>query len=223
MKAMQTTQRVSRHRQRGMSLLFTLLALVTLTIAAAALARSVYTGTLVIGNIGFKNDGVLAGAVATDNALTWLNGNISGSTLDANGGEGSGYYAALPGRLDPTGSRTSVTDRWSVIDWDGNCMGLSSSQVADCNSKPNISATTINGNQIKWVAFRMCTATGSSTAATNNCIFPAGAGGTAATEQGEVRAGGRIGPPPAAPYFQVYVRIEGPRNTVAYTETIVHF
>ena len=36
-------------------------------------------------------------------------------------------------------------------------------------------------------------------------------------------AGGRITSAVAGPYFRIIVRIEGPRNTVSYTESLVHF
>lgn len=216
-----------RHRpidhsaQRGVSLLFALLSLLTLSLAALALARAVQTGSLVIGNIGFRNDGVYTSALATDQALSWLSGNGNGSTLDSSGSTGTGYYAWVPGRLDPTGNKTSSSDRWSVIDWDGNCMGLTASQYLDCNTKPNIAAASINGNTVKWVIFRMCSQPGPSTSPTSGCVFP---NSTSVTmEQGELVPGGRFTPPAPTPYFQVFVRVEGPRNAVAYTDTVVHY
>ena len=49
-------------RQRGMSLVFALLALAALSLAGIALVRSVNTSSLVIGNLGFKQGATAAGS-----------------------------------------------------------------------------------------------------------------------------------------------------------------
>jgi hypothetical protein len=46
---------------------------------------------------------------------------------------------------------------------------------------------------------------------------------SSASERGELRPGGRITAPVTSPYYRVVVRTQGPRNTVSFTETIVHF
>ena len=35
--------------------------------------------------------------------------------------------------------------------------------------------------------------------------------------------GGRLTTGQASPYYRIIVRVEGPRNTVSYTESLVHF
>ena len=45
-----------RRAQRGVSLLFALMALAAMLLAAVALVRSVDSGALVLGNLGFKQE-----------------------------------------------------------------------------------------------------------------------------------------------------------------------
>jgi hypothetical protein len=42
-------------------------------------------------------------------------------------------------------------------------------------------------------------------------------------ERGELTAGGRISGGANSPYYRVVVRVEGPRSTASYTETLIHF
>ena len=99
----------SRCRQDGVSLLFALLALVVLSMAAVGLVRSVDTGLLVQGNLGFKQDGVAAAASGAEEALKWLEMQASGD-LEKDYPAGSGYYATSNETLDLTGNRTSSTN-----------------------------------------------------------------------------------------------------------------
>lgn len=88
-----------RHVQRGISLIFALLALAAISLAAVALVRSVDGGSLVIGNLGFKQDTTRAADRAAEAARIWLT--TSGQDPSADGAAGTGYYAAAPNNLDP--------------------------------------------------------------------------------------------------------------------------
>ncbi|TXC66593.1 hypothetical protein FSC37_14455 [Piscinibacter aquaticus] len=75
---------------------------------------------------------------------------------------------------------------------------------------------------MKWIITRMCANAGP-VAAGNSCSRPKSASTTTSSERGALSSGGRITASVATPYYRVVVRTEGPRNTVSYTETIVHF
>ena len=64
--------RATRRAQRGMSMLFALMALVILGLGAVALTRSVDTGTLIMGNLGFKQDTLAASSSGAEQAIAWL-------------------------------------------------------------------------------------------------------------------------------------------------------
>ena len=72
------------HAQRGLSLLFALLALVALSLAAAGLVRTVGGGSLAVGNLGFKLDATTSADRGGEAAIAWLQANNAGVTLDSN-------------------------------------------------------------------------------------------------------------------------------------------
>ncbi|HZY19499.1 MAG TPA: hypothetical protein VFE82_13565 [Ramlibacter sp.] len=212
--------RPDRRRQSGASLLFTLMALIVLGFAAVALTRSVDTGTLIMGNLSFKQDTLMATNTAAERAITWLQGNTGGAVLE-NDSTPNGYFASTPARLDPTGNRSTAADKYNLIDWDGNTCAATPNRLT-CNVQPFTDPNPVNGNSVKYVIFRLCRNPGA-TGAGNVCLRPAVASTTTSSERGELQPGGRITAAVASPYYQILVRVTGPRNTVSFTETLVHF
>lgn len=209
-----------RHAQRGVSLLFALMALVILGFGAVALTRSVDTGTLIMGNLSFKQDTLASSSVAAEEALVWLNANAAGATLNANIPE-RGYYASSVDKLDPTGNHTTTANKLPLVNWDGLCNGATAGTYENCDVLP-YTGTAVNGNQVQWVITRLCDNVGAPSG-TNLCVRPAASSTSTAVERGELNPGGRISSGIASPYYRIIVRVEGPRNTVSYTESLVHF
>jgi type IV pilus assembly protein PilX len=217
---MRSQPSLMRRSQRGVSLLFALMSLVILGFAAVALTRSVDTGTLIMGNLAFKQDAVFSGSSGAEEAMTWLRANITTAALDADD-ELHGYYAASKDKLDVTGGKTSASDKRPVVNWMGNCGGLDPGSYESCSVQA-FTGTTVNGNRIQWIITRLCDTSGAASGA-NLCVRPATTSTSTASERGELGAGGRINAAIATPYYRIVVRAEGPRNTVSYTETLVHF
>ena len=212
----------SRRAQRGISLLFSLMALVILGLGAVALTRSVDTGTLIMGNLGFKQDTLASSSTGAEEAIAWIQANTVGTTLDANIPT-RGYYASSVDKLDPTGNRTSAANKLPLVNWDGsNCSSYASGSYESCDVVAYSSATKVNGNKVQWVITRLCDQVGAPSG-TNLCVRPAASSTSTATDMGELNPGGRISAGIAGPYYRVIVRIEGPRNTLSYTESLVHF
>jgi len=199
-----------RPRERGAALLIALVVLVALTMAGIAMMRSVDTATLVAGNIGFRQ--------STINA--------------ADQGIQAAYGFVLPNRVslaaqstnDPANGYTGVTPLGEAPDWYLNpanagwanavsCSGTTNTNVA-CDSFAT-GGTSVDraGNNIAYVIHRLCDNTG------NNC----------GQTQGNPSAGGggidmsdpNHFPPPSSQHFRVTVRVTGPRNSVAYVQTLV--
>jgi type IV pilus assembly protein PilX len=206
--------------QRGVSLLFALMALVILGLGAVALTRSVDTGTLIMGNLAFHNDALVSSARGAEEAMKWLTDNQTGNKLDSND-TARGYYASSTDDLDPTATRTSPTAKLPIVNWDGKCMGLTTAQYSTCAVVP-YKAVDVNGNKVQFVIQRMCD---SATVAggTNYCVRPPGTSSGTAKDRGELQPGGRLSGGQASPYYRIIVRTEGPRDTASYTETFVHF
>ncbi len=209
--------RHARARQAGVSLFLALIALVALVLAGLALIRSVNTGTLVIGNLGFKEDATVSGDRATEAAIAWLTTNFSSTNADV---PSSGYYSTSLEILDPTGASTASR---ALVDWDGDsCAYAGTSTYSSCLSPS--AAVSVNGNEAKYLIARLCQVSGDPNAAGNTCAKPVASSSTASPKRGELKYGedkrfaGTL-----TPYFRIVVRIKGARNTVSYTETIVHF
>ena len=82
---------MSKH-QHGLSMLIALLALLLLSLGAAALVRSVDTGAQIVGNFSFKQDATEAASVGAEQAMDWLEAQ---SDLDHDL-PAFGYYASSP-------------------------------------------------------------------------------------------------------------------------------
>ncbi|WP_124447640.1 hypothetical protein [Paucibacter sp. KBW04] len=206
-------------RQHGLSLLFALMALVVLTLAAVALVRSVDTGSLVIGNLGFKQDATSAAGQAAEQALTWLNTN-AGQTLRGDVAA-AGYYASSRDSLDVTGHMSTASNR-AVVDWTGDgCSLYPAGSFGTCvAASPEI---VLNGgnNRARYVITRLCAVEGNPAAI--DCAFPLGAAMTSGGNKGSVdyKQGKAVIAVNNLQYYRIVVRAQGPRGTVAFTETIV--
>jgi Tfp pilus assembly protein PilX len=224
----------SLHRQvrqpRGVSLIFALVTLVALSLAAVALIRAVDTGTLVLGNLSFKQDTRLAADDAARQAIKWLNDNVATPLVQTDQAP-SGYYATTrdtaANPLDPTGNSTNAAR--VVIDWDGGsaaCSAYSSGSYSTCLRSAAV-PTAIRGGDItaRYVILRLCDGTGDPSLAAINCAKPLSVGAGDSGERGSFNYANaqRINVSSVAQYFRVLVRAQGARKTVTYTETLVHF
>lgn len=207
--------------QRGVSLMFSLIALISLAFAAIALVRTVDTGSLVVGNIGFKQDATVSSDLVANAALAWIAARNTGTTLFADDAA-NGYFASSLDVLDPTGSGTIGNAR-VLVDWNADaCAYATAGTFANCISPSP--TNTFGTNVGRWVVTRLCTTAGSPSGAGNSCAVPLN---KVSTESGggEVKYGGgvRFTPSSGGPYYRIIVRNVGARGTVSFTETIAYF
>jgi type IV pilus assembly protein PilX len=207
----------SRARQRGMSLLFSLLALAALSLAAVALIRSVETGSLVMGNIGFKQDATAAASQGAETAITWLRANI-GTNLHTDKAA-SGYYAASRDALDVTGQGSTSATR-AVVDWAGDQCNVYDS-FGSCVRASNELSLNGGANKARYLITRLCASEGDPAAV--DCAFPLHSATTSGGNKGVVdyKAGKAAVAVSTLQYYRIVVRAQGARGTVAFTETIV--
>lgn len=223
--------RSSLGEQRGSALIFAMMTLVALMLAAVALVRSVDTSTRVLGNLGFKQDVT----VAADKALGAAIASLTGQDLTVDGGS-RGYYATSLEGLDITGQQiasgaTNYTTR-ALVNWDiDNCAWAASGTYGSCAVRPS-NAVAVNPNAshnnsdivARYLITRLCLATGDPTAAGNSCHRPLVSSTSAAPPKGALdyahyeRFAGVSGP-----YYRIVVRVVDGRGTTSFTETIVHF
>ncbi|HEX6706285.1 MAG TPA: pilus assembly protein PilX [Albitalea sp.] len=211
-----------RRAQRGVSLIFALIALGVLALAAVALVRSVDTGALVIGNLGFKQDATASSDQGAEQAVAWLSANVAGALLDAN--QVAQGYLATASDLDATGNSSTVVGR-SVVDWAGdNCASYPSGTFTGGCLSPAAGAD-VNGNKVQYLITRLCPLAGPANSAGNDCSTPMGASGDSKNRnECNYRHCERFLPTGSGGvYFRIIVRTVGGRNAVSFTETMVHF
>lgn len=220
-----TAKLQTRTGQRGVSVLFALITLVVLSLGAVALVRSVDTGTLLLGNLGFKQDALAASSVGTEAAIAWLE--TPPGSLDS-AQAAFGYSAVAIPALDPTGREVATgKESLTLVDWDSNgCKyaGLAGREPTCVQAGPEIQGK--GGNKVRYVITRLCAMEGPPDAA-NDCVMPVvnSSGGGTTTQRGGIsyshayRQTGRS----ISTYYRILTRTEGVRGTVSYTETLVHF
>jgi Tfp pilus assembly protein PilX len=209
-----------RLAQAGISLVVTLVALVLLSLAAVALMRNVDTTNLVAGNLAFKQATTSAADLGTESAISWLQTNNTGLTLHDDS-VNSGYYATSLTNLDVSGKSANAAR--ALADWNGdNCAYASGGSYATCVRTS--SAIASNGSTTRYLITRMCKTTGDPNAAGNGCARPVANSAGSSPKRGELKYGeDKRFATQSGPYFRIVVRAEGPRNTVSYTESYVHF
>jgi type IV pilus assembly protein PilX len=208
--------------QRGVSLIFALLALAAISLAAVALVRSVDGGLLVIGNLGFKQETTRAADRAAETARAWIAANTAELEKDA---KAMGYYATASANLDPTGKLTSAARKMDVIDWGDadSCLCTAASSCNACTITPRKVALANSTVTASYVITRLCPAIGTPSAL-NPCSLPASQEVGVTKDRGDEDYDGKtIGKDGAtSPYYRIIVRTVGGRNTVSFTETLVH-
>lgn len=208
-------------RQRGVSLIFALIALVIVSLGAVALVRSVDNSSLVIGNLGFKQDATSAASQAAESAVAYLSAN-AGTNLH-NDRAAAGYYASSRDSLDMTGQSTSNTR--AVVDWTGsgttNCSLYPEKSWGTCVSPS--AEISINGgaNTARYIITRLCAAEGAPSAV--DCAVPTGSSLTGGGNKGvQTYKDGKVQTVVTnSQFYRIVVRATSARGTVSFTETIV--
>ncbi len=198
---------IGARRERGVVLLIALIVLVAMTLAGLGMMRSIDTGTIVAGNIGFREAAVATGDTGIERARTWLMANINSLNTDQ---ASAGYYSTRQDTLDITGNRTE--GGLDGVDWGGS----DPSQPVKAFSLGSVDAS---GNTVFYIIHRLCSLPGSLNAANQSCATAAvaGTGSTQGTPDYE-----RYGLPNLnLAYFRVTARVNGPKNTVSYVQAVI--
>lgn len=211
-------------RQRGVVLVLTLIVLVAMTLAAIALVRSVDTGNVVAGNMAFKQGATQAGDAGTKAAIAFLTtGGVGGIAIAGDQASwtdipNQGYYAEVPNTdLDMTGNSHDQTR--GLVNWDFKGCSVPNAGCVDPAKKVAVGA----GNDVNYIIHRLCSQAGDINATGNDCVTFLTQGGQSPI-RGEIKYGlnRRFALSPVE-YYRITSRVSGPRNSVSYVETIVHF
>lgn len=206
-----------RQRQGGVVLVIALIVLVAMTLAGIALVRSIDTSNMIAGNLGFKQGATSAGDAGIEAGISWLK-TAAGTATVYQDQPSSGYYATSQDTLDMTGS-SHDTNR-ALVDWDfNNCNGVATSNCINPAAAIDAGA----GNSASYIIHRLCQIAGDPNSTANTCANYQSSTSTS-PKRGEMKYGEnkRFEPLPVA-YYRITSRVKGPRNTVSFIETIIHF
>jgi len=197
--------------QRGIVMVFTLIALVLMLIAVAAVVRSVDTATGVVGSLAFRRDLTNRAELAIAQAKAELNpgGAVHAETARSNDLAAAHYSAtrlAVPAGGIGVPAVLVSDSAYAAAGY--SCMGGSGAALANC-SRPGA-----DGIVIRWVIDRQCVA-GTAAFGTSACAYlrsPEDARGSAHSLTRKPDGASRS-------LFRISVRVTGPRNTEAYIQT----
>lgn len=190
--------------QKGLVLFVALIALVAMSLAAAALIRSVDSGVLVAGNLAFKQSAIMSAETGIARAYRFIN-ESGEAALQA---PAAGYFANLDGVLLETPASLNSAANWA------NAIQIAS----DIDDR--------SGNETRIILQRMCRNAGAVTQ--ENCLV--GTGNSAANSQcakseGGGAGGGGFGAQKGGADAVVYratVRVTGPKNTVSFLQAFIY-
>jgi len=197
--------------QRGVVMFIALLVMVALSLAGIALIRSADTATVVSGNLAFKQSAVYAVDRAVEQSIEKLFTGVPNPTItDRTRHNTAQYYYACV--LNTAG--TACLSPGDPIPEIPAVLATKAAFEATFDPSQVDASKDAADNKAYYVIERMCAAEGA--AIGSNCNVSAQAMGADAGTQhyeGLVRAGDA--------YYRVTVRVEGPRNTVAYAQAIL--
>lgn len=199
--------RYTRRRQEGVVLMIALIVLVAMTLAGIGMIRSIDTGTMVAGNIGFRQSAVATGDGGVEQALTWLRNNAA--TLAADN-PAMGYYSTRQDNLDMTGNRTEGGS--DGVDWGGS----DPSQPTKARTLGPIDAS---GNEVFYVIHRLCSIPGLINLPAQSCATSVGIGTRSSMDAPTYDAQGLL--TSNRVYYRITSRIVGPKNTVSFVQAVV--
>ncbi|WP_338848086.1 hypothetical protein V8J88_04595 [Massilia sp. W12] len=185
-------------QQSGVVLLITLIMLVAMTLGGVALVRSVHITTMIAGNLAFQQATLLSATLGQETAVNWLQQNGGTVVLD-NNDFSRGYSATL--RTPPNGTS------WSAY-WDNTLRPAGVVSLGEDST----------GNTIEYVIDRVCTSTGASP----GCALPDLMQDSTEQRAGSSRRGGDAKPSfTGSKYYRILTRVQGPRSTASFVETMV--
>lgn len=185
-------------QQRGVILLFTLVALAVLLVGGIALLRAMDGALLQAGNLAFRRDLVNEAERGMARAITLLSSGDLASESSRQADDLTKNYSATRLASDTHGIPTALL---SAANWTAS--GMTGADLTD----------TTTGVTLRVVIDRQCAAAGDFV--DTECVTISGTSDTAADDRyRRVNAEER-------PVYRISVRADGPRNTQAFFQTTV--
>lgn len=203
MRTVTSFKRRSVRHEAGVVLIIMMIVLVAMTLAAVSLIRGTETTNIIAGNMNFQQAATHSGDTGVELAVAWLKTNAGTSVLDSDSST-NGYIAG--GLSAGPNLSANPPQSWDAY-WNATLASLAKSATSADSA----------GNVVSYVIHRLCANAGSPTggAACVNSPAIATVSGNA-EEANEKQVNASVGV-----YYRITVRIDGPRNTVSYVQSVV--
>ncbi|PKO92912.1 MAG: hypothetical protein CVU16_06080 [Betaproteobacteria bacterium HGW-Betaproteobacteria-10] len=185
-----------------------LIILVVMTIAGIALIRSVDTSNVIAGNLAFQQAAVHAGDAGVEDAINSVLNSLTAIALQ-NSDYGKAYSATVTNPAD-------WETHWNTIVNPNPATPPVGAKA--CADRACSLPTDAAGNTVTYTIERLCQTAGDPLLSPTGC---ASRSGLAALSGGSLASGSSQLPLPTQYYYRITSRIDGPRNTATYTQTIV--
>lgn len=196
--------------QRGVVLFVAMIALVVMSLAAAALIRSVDTNTLITGNLSFKQSALVSSDRGIETALAAIKATSVADLNLLNSSQPKGYFAFyddLAARNLDNPAILRNEDTWNNYSLDGIPGGIEAETQ----------------NRIRYIVQRMCRSSVPVVAEAptkDKCLLGETKSATGSIK-GTVKKKRNL-KPVLSPIYRVTVRVDGPKNTVSYSQVYVY-
>jgi Tfp pilus assembly protein PilX len=192
-----------RKTQQGLVLFIALIVLVAMSLAGIALMRSVDTGTIISGNLAFRQAAMHTGDLGVEAARSYLMG-VSPAANLYNDNAGEAYYGNWAENLVLVGTATGSQVQF---DW----------STAKAVTSPAPPA----GYSVSYVIHRLCKESTFDPTATT-CVKQTGSGSTTGGgTKGAAAFGTMAITVPSNALYRITVRVVGPRNSTSYIQAVV--
>lgn len=212
-QAPSASARTRAARQKGVVLLFAIIVLVAMSLAAIGLMRSVLTGNRVAANLAFQQSAMQSADAGAERAIAWLEqksrqlekndpptlANKLFNDITASGTTDYNYVATAGETPDP-----------STQSWDSYWKSLENAHQT--NPLPEDSA----GNKVSFAIHRLCAMAGDATKSGCQASPMLNSSVQTSSKSNSLKL-----TLPSQVYYRITVRVEGPRNAVAYSQAIV--
>ena len=204
--------------QRGVVLLFSLIALVIMLIAAVALIRSFNTSLFSAGNIGFKRDMRNQSEMAVNTTLGYFR---AGGFLNTSANRAN---TPVPGANAFNYSATMLPTNAQGIP---NALALSDANFAAAYSAPDLQSPDASGSvTVRYVIDRLCSSAGDETSlGAGSCVLANNLAQTFTSVLNQQSADKAPLCPtcssvaPKGVVYRLSVRVTGPRNTQSFFQS----
>jgi type IV pilus assembly protein PilX len=191
-----------------MVLLISIVILVALTLAALALTRSVYTSSVIAGNLAFQRSATQSSEAGIEAAVAWLEGTTGKAACAAQpqtmwcDQKAAGYLA-----------KRAAPDK--EVDWPAYWQDT---LYASAKKFDKLDGA---GNLVLYVIERMCQSDGDPDAVETGCTVSPNPGTGTCAGGSSCGAGAQNLKSPLPVYYRITVGVEGPRNTRSLVQAMV--